>query len=242
MKRKFKKSEFVESLRELYNTEFPNPDRIGCPDQERLRNFAWRKDLEHLQDVAFHLIQCSPCSQQEEVYLEEYRSHVRRKNIKTAWQIGAVVTALLALAAPWAWHDLKPSRRAENAGASQPTSGKGANRPEGSQEAHLRFHDPSLSQNPGPAGRDDDTLELGRGQLMVSIELPPDTTMEPFEVKISSPEDKPLILERGQVVRDENGKIQLRVPMNTTQLPAGQYLLGLRQGKLEWVTLPLWIK
>jgi hypothetical protein len=237
---KFKRSEFAESVRELYLREFPNPDRIGCPEPERLRKFAWRKDLEHSEEIALHLIHCSPCYQQKEQYLEDYWNHVRRKKIKTTLQVGAAVTALLALAAPWAWRNLRPRDRAQPRGVS--VSDKQVNPSGGYQEAYLRLNDPSLGQDEANAGTHADALELARGQLMVSIELPPDTRMEPFEVKISVSEDKPLIQERGQVVRDEKGKIQLKVAVNTTQLRPGQYFLGLRQANLDWVTLPLWIR
>jgi len=239
---KFKKSEFVDSVRELYLTEFPNPDRIGCPEPERLKNFAWRKDLEHSQEIALHLIRCSPCCQQEEQYLEEYRGYVRRKKFKATVQVGAVVAALLALTLPWAWQHLRPAGHVENPGAAQSVSEKLANRPGQYQEAHLRLNDFPLGQNDGNATAHDDALQLARGQLMVSIELPPDTRTEPFDVKICSLDNKALIQERGEVVRDEKGNIQLKVAVNTAQLPEGQYSLGLRQGNLNWVTVPVWIR
>jgi hypothetical protein len=235
---KFKKAEFAESVKELYLTEFPNPDRIGCPEPERLRDFAWRKDLERSGDIALHLIHCSPCCQQEEQYLDEYRKHVRRKNVSTALQLGAVA-ALLALSVPWVWHHLRPGGGSEHTGTSQSVQEKVTQSSGEYQEAHLRLNDPLLSQNSGNNPGDSDSLELVRGQLRVSIELPPDARMEPFDVRISSLDDRPLIQQRGQVVRDEKGNIQLRVTMNTAGLPAGQYSLGLHQGKLDWVTFPL---
>src|SRR5262249_49304503 len=126
---KFKKSEFVDSVRELYLTEFPNPDRIGCPEPERLKSFAWRKDLEHSQEIALHLIRCSPCCQQEEQYLEEYRSHIRRKKFKTTLQVGALVTPLLVLVLLWAGQRLRPTGPDEHAGASGSVSENVASRP-----------------------------------------------------------------------------------------------------------------
>src|SRR5262245_42315955 len=159
---KFKKSEFVDSVRELYLTEFPNPDRIGCPEPERLKSFAWRKDLEHSQEIALHLIRCSPCCQQEEQYLEEYRSHVKRKRFKTTLQVGAVVTPLLVLALLWAWPSGKPMERVEYAGAPGSVSENVASRPGEYQEAHLRLNDPSLGQDEANTGAGDDALQLAR--------------------------------------------------------------------------------
>jgi hypothetical protein len=42
--------------------EYPNPDRIGCPDAERLKAFARDPKSFPIGDSIFdHVMQCSPC-------------------------------------------------------------------------------------------------------------------------------------------------------------------------------------
>ena len=62
----------MQFIKERTRTAFPNPERIGCPDSERLKETAGRTDYERLfeEPVWEHITHCSPCYQE---YLEIVR-------------------------------------------------------------------------------------------------------------------------------------------------------------------------
>ena len=66
---------FGEMFERLMEYAYPNPDRIGCPDPQILRDLAFRRKIapEIFEEVITHMTECLPCCQQARVYAEEYR-------------------------------------------------------------------------------------------------------------------------------------------------------------------------
>ena len=62
----------VQFIKQAILTAYPNPQRIGCPGGEQLKETAGRTDYERLfeEPVWEHITHCSPCYQE---YLEIVR-------------------------------------------------------------------------------------------------------------------------------------------------------------------------
>jgi hypothetical protein len=79
--------------------EFPNPQRVGCPDSAVLRGIAFRKlRLSEVDRWLEHLSSCSPCYQEFSELRKEATSQRRRTQ---AWI--AVAAALIFAVAGWLW-------------------------------------------------------------------------------------------------------------------------------------------
>lgn len=51
-----------KELQESALREFPNPERVGCPDAETLARMS-RRIIQMTQDQLHHVTHCSPCFQ-----------------------------------------------------------------------------------------------------------------------------------------------------------------------------------
>ena len=61
-----------KELQESALREFPNPERIGCPDPETLGGMS-RRIIQMTQDQLHHVAHCSPCFQTFLAIREEVR-------------------------------------------------------------------------------------------------------------------------------------------------------------------------
>jgi hypothetical protein len=66
----------MQFIREKIRTVYPNPQRIGCPGSQRLKETAARTDYERLfsEPVWEHITHCSPC-------YNEYSEIVQKRKI-----------------------------------------------------------------------------------------------------------------------------------------------------------------
>ena len=71
--------EMRETLRDIFATDFPNPERRGCPEnvEAKLKALAWRRKFPEAQELISHLGSCSPCYQEHEEFVRQHRSRQR---------------------------------------------------------------------------------------------------------------------------------------------------------------------
>ena len=87
-----------KELQESALREFPNPERIGCPDPETLGGMS-RRIIQMTQDQLHHVTHCSPCFQ---TFLA-IRQEMRQRRI-VRFRIAAVAcAAVLVLGAIIYW-------------------------------------------------------------------------------------------------------------------------------------------
>jgi hypothetical protein len=84
-----------KELQESALREFPNPERIGCPDQETLDGMS-RRIIEMPQSQLHHITHCSPCFQTFLAIRQEMRQR-RVSRIRIAAAACAVVIVLGAV-------------------------------------------------------------------------------------------------------------------------------------------------
>ena len=89
----------LDVLERGLSREFPNPERIGCPDSAVLRGIAFRKlRLAEVDQWLNHLSSCSPCYQEFTELREKAASQRRRTQV---WF--AVAAVLILTVAGWLW-------------------------------------------------------------------------------------------------------------------------------------------
>src|ERR1051325_9353741 len=83
---------FLGAARRYVESAYPNPDRVGCPDRQRLDALARRKcsPADYMGEID-HIIKCSPCF----VEYQRIRSALKRRAVLTAG--GVAATALVAI-------------------------------------------------------------------------------------------------------------------------------------------------
>src|SRR5438034_547313 len=91
--------EFLTQVQQFYLTQFPNPNRTGCPTPEELMQLAWRRNIDQLRKVALHLTHCSPCCQQHHELAKKYREYVHSEKHQRVFKYKsiAIVTGIAAL-------------------------------------------------------------------------------------------------------------------------------------------------
>jgi hypothetical protein len=82
---------FLGAARRYVESAFPNPDRVGCPDRQRLDALARRNcsPADHMGEID-HIVTCSPCF----VEYQAIRSASKRRAVLTA---GGVAAALVTI-------------------------------------------------------------------------------------------------------------------------------------------------
>ena len=90
----------LDLLAQGLSQEFPNPERIGCPDPAVLRGIALHKlPLKEARRWLGHLSTCSPCFQQS----SEFRKEAERQRRRRRWTAAGGTAILLLAIAGWVW-------------------------------------------------------------------------------------------------------------------------------------------
>src|SRR5580692_7098064 len=93
--------DLLTAAREALPSDFPNPERINCPEASTLEAVAARHlSVPDIDDLIDHIATCSPCFTAYSEYRNAYCSRRNRKVIGT-------LLAVLAVAAA-AWHFGRP--------------------------------------------------------------------------------------------------------------------------------------
>ena len=65
-----------KAVRDAILTNYPNPDRVGCPENKMIREVAFREELTK-DEVWEHITHCSPCYAEVLKFKEEWRASRR---------------------------------------------------------------------------------------------------------------------------------------------------------------------
>ena len=198
----------LDLLAQGLSQEFPNPDRIGCPDPAVLRGIAFRKlRLAEVERWLQHLSTCSPCFQQ----FKEFRKDAERLRGRRRWTAAGGTAILLLAIAGWLW--LKAHKAA-------------------TEVLDLRQVAAVNLQN--PTAQEQQTLVLYRWARHLTLDLP--TGSRPGieeEVAIFS-ETNVEIFDTTASARMERDAVYVEVDIDVSSFQPGQYLLGVREPGLTW--------
>lgn len=205
----------MDLLRSGLSREFPNPQRVGCPDSAVLKGIASGKlGLSDAEPWLKHLSCCSPCFQEFNDFRKVAAGQRRRKYAF----LSAAAIVIIAVAG-WLWV------RTQHSGQSTET-----------QVVDLRNVPAVHGQN--PIQSDQHPLELHRWCKHLILDLPNGSKEGHDEVALLSETGAAVLGASGTARSDDKGVI-LEVDLDVSRVQPGEYFLGLRQPGEEWARYPV---
>ena len=189
--------------------EFPNPERVGCPDSSILRGIASHKlPLAQAEPWFDHLSSCSPCFQDFTTFRREATGQRRRIQV---WLAAAAV--LLFAVGGWLLLRTRPPAQTETA------------------VLDLRDRSVVRGQNPSETGQA--PLEIPRSAKHLVLDLPIGSKEGPYDVGLFSDTGDQLLRAAGTAELHEHVTV-LRIDVDLSSIRPGTYSLRVRQPNLEW--------
>ena len=205
----------LDLLTQGLSREFPNPQRVGCPDSAVLRGIAFRKlRLAEVEPWLEHLGSCSPCFQE---FTELRKQATTRRRRTQAWL--AVAAVLIFAVAGWLWMRTQHSV--------QPT-----------ETAVLDLRELSVGRGQNSTQTDQRTLEIHRSAKHLILDLPIGSKEGAYDIAILS-ESGAQILGATGTAQLQDHIVSLRADVDVGGVPPGLYFLAFRQPGLEWTRYPL---
>jgi len=200
----------LDILRQGLATEFPNPERIGCPGNALLKGIAQGKvSLTEAEPWLDHLGSCSPCFQEFKEFSRQ--STIQRRRVLT-WVATAAV--LLFSVGGWLW-----------VRARHPV--------EATDIAVLDLRERSLARGPGQSEARQTPLEIPRSAKHLILDLPIGSKEGPYDFGLLT-ETGDEILHATGIAELHDHITSLRVDVDLSNVRPGTYSLGIRQPSLGW--------
>jgi hypothetical protein len=201
----------------VLSKDFPNPDRVGCPNRDVLKGLASRKlSLAEAEPWMDHLGKCSPCFLD---YTDFRRVEKRRRKVT---YLGIAAVVIVACVVLWAWR----SRQQAVITAHNHIVADMRNR------LMLRGEE---GQGKGP-------LVFQRGFDDVSFYLPEGSRAGTYEVAIFHEEPKEPLASATGTATIENGMTAMNVTLDLSRIRPGYYFVGIRLPETDWSYYPLIVK
>jgi hypothetical protein len=190
--------------------DFPNPQRVGCPDSGVLRDIALHKvPLAEADRWLNHFSSCSPCFQE----FRQFRRQALDGRRRTQMWLAAAAMIVLALAG-WLWVRSRPSGQT-TAVVVLDLRGRATLRGEGT---------PETGQAP---------LEVPRNPKTLNLELPIGSNEGTYDVALLDPSGAELF-RASATAKLEDHIVVLRTNVDFSGIAPGSYFLGVRRPGLEW--------
>lgn len=190
--------------------EFPNPERVGCPDSSILRGIASHKlPLAQAEPWFDHLSSCSPCFQDFTTFRRESTGQRRRIQV---W-LAAAAVLLLAVGGSL-WLRTRPSVEATDTAV-----------------LDLRERSVARGQSPSEAGQA--PLQIPRSAKHLVLDLPIGSKEGPYDLVLVTETGDQILRVTGTAQLHDH-VTALRVDVDVRSVLPGAYFLGVRQPGLEW--------
>src|SRR3984893_620793 len=182
--------------------DFPNPQRVGCPDSALLRGIALHKvPLSEADRWLDHFSSCSPCFQE----FTRFRKQAVNRRRTQIWLAAAAV--LLFAVAGWFWVRTRPQVQTA-AVVVLDLRGRATERGESP---------PDTSQSP---------LEVARSTKTLNLELPIGSDEGAYDLALLNSSGVELFRTIA-TARLEDHIVALRADVDLAGIPPGSYFLGL---------------
>jgi hypothetical protein len=194
--------------------DFPNPQRVGCPDSAMLKGIALHKvPLAEADPWLDHFSSCSPCFQEFTQFRKQAVDGRRRAQL---WLAAAAV--LLFAVAGWLWVHSRPSVQT-------------------AATVVLDLRERSVSRGENSADTKQLALEIPRTAKHLVIDLPIGSKEGNYDLALLNEAGNELSRATG-IARLEDHIVILRADIDIRNLSPGLYFLGLRQSGREWSRYP----
>jgi len=243
------------ALQSVVLTHFPNPERKDCPGTPVLRAIA-TKSISMRDPAIDHVGRCSPCFAE----LTEMRHALQRR--KVLWATGTAAAAVVILALLVSYFSLprvnKPVQQeaiqtgatdlpkdAAQTGGPTPPGGTLSTTPVPQPKyatALLDLRNVSAARTTEPPDpTSTQPIEIPRGLLALTIQLPIGSDAGSYEVEIRKSNQAPIRVAKGQA-RTEDGITQLITNIDTSSIQPGEYDFGWRLVDFSWRHHPILVR
>src|ERR1700723_1302932 len=193
--------------------DFPNPQRVGCPDSPIFRGIADHKvPLSEADRWLNHFNSCSPCFQE----FTRFRKQAVERRRSQVW-LAAAAGLIFALAG-WLWVRNRPS-------------------PQISATVVRDLREPPTAQRETPAGPKKVALEIPRTARHLIVPLPIGSKEGRYDLALLNEAGDEVSRATGTATLEDHVVI-LRADIDIRNLSPGFYFVGLRQLGPEWSRYP----
>ena len=194
--------------------DFPNPQRVGCPDSAILKGTALHKvPLAEADRWLDHFSSCSPCFQE----FTQFRKQAVDRRRTQVWLAAAAV--LVFAVAGWLWVRTRPSVQT-------------------SATVVLDLRERSLARGENPTDAKEVALEIPRTAKHLIMDLPIGSKEGSYDLALLNEAGDEVSRATGRATLEDHIVI-LRADIDIRNLSPGLYFLGLRQLGPEWSRYPI---
>lgn len=206
------------------HTDFPNPDRLGCPGRDALKAIERRRlSFTEAEDVVDHIATCAACFDEYTINRRRHRLRIVRAvlacSVSLVLAIGVwwrVNLALFSVRRPPAVRFAHPALTATLDFRTQTVERSGRSQlPEGTEVPHLR-----------------------RALMAMTIKLPIGMEDGVYAVQVRDGEDQTVIATAGVAKWDGSAEV-LTTTVNLRGLLAGDYLIAIGSNGSSWRKYPV---
>jgi hypothetical protein len=240
--------QFFGALASVVLTQFPNPERNGCPGTPTLRAIA-TKTISMRDGAIQHVGKCSPCFGE---LTEMRRDLYRRKVLRTAGTATALVIVTILVGY---FGFLRPDTRAQQEATQTRESAAPSTSPQSTraesvpprpqleyQTALLDLKNASASRAVEPSGSKSlQPVQMPRGLLTLTVHLPIGSEEGSYEMEIRKP-NQPAIRSATAYARIERGITKLVTNIDTSSIQPGEYEVAWRLIDFNWRYYPILIR
>ena len=215
----------IGAAAEAIRTDFPNAERLGCPESTDLRAIAHRHlSVLDVEDVVDHIATCAPC-------FAEYTRHRQRHLLKRRGGLALIcVAGVLAIGVAWRFWPMNraPERQPIVRQELDPVL-----------TATLDFRDRTIERSGQAQPRPEpETPHLKRARLKLTVLLPIGTEEGAYTVQFWTRTHQPVVNETGTLVWDGSAET-LVTAVDLRKLEPGRYSLAIRASNASWYTYPV---
>jgi hypothetical protein len=214
--------QLIRIAAEAISTDFPNPERLGCPGSAALKAIARR----HLsgpdtEDAIDHIATCATC-------FDEYNRHRRRHLFLRRGRVTLICAAgIVALAS--AWHFGRMNRVPEKLPVGQRTL-------DAVLTATLDLRTRTVERYAkGQHKPEPETPHLRRAVLKLTIRLPIGTEDGAYTIQFWTRDGQPVANAIGNASWDGSTEAVITT-VDLRNLAPGEFILALRNGRWSWHT------
>ena len=208
----------MDLLNQGLSQDFPNPDRVGCPDPSVLRGIAAQKiPLSQADPWLNHLSSCTSCFQDFRRFRAEATAGSRR-----VFQMALAVAAVLLMVIG----GLLLLRGRQSVQTATVT---------------IDLRERSVARGENPPETNQFPIELSREAKHLVVDLPVGSKEGNYELAVLGSSADEIRSATG-MARLENHTVILNADINLEGISPGSYFLGVRQSGLEWTRYPVHVK
>ena len=210
---------------EAIKSDFPNPERLGCPGSDALKAIVRRRlTLPDADDVVDHIATCAPC-------FAEYTDHRRRYQFRIVGGLAlACAAGLVAIAILWLFAPTHLWPR------EQPLAQRA---PSPVLKATLDFRNRTAERSGRVQSPNDaEVPHLRRALLDMAIKLPIGMEDGVYALQFRNRLDQPVVNTAG-IARWSGSAETLTTTVDLRNLTPGEYMVAIRSGSSSWRIYPI---